>query len=567
MTLVYRALWQDDDRHLIDVVRARFAEWVRDKYPGIDTAVDGAVVEGDGGDSATFTVEEGAEKIDATNTMSVLRASLVETRNGGGSRWETKVRSWKTDIDDQPWATNGWVWVDVSAVGEDIDPRTLSPAAPRIVRMLLPATGSAHNNGIPIDTQGLWYHGAAEGESLAELITSMERRLPIAVFADTAEFYRCLPQSASYNLDGIVDQVRNKIAGIGRVAVVDTEAAASMTAALGESHGVWGGAFRIYMREVDPAVSNDAGRHRYVLPSRYTHHRGAAAHIIARALSPVSAVQRPPDSFNIAKDILDRAVAGDDYEALYHLAIEESDARKQDVIELREQMKVLSEQIDGQAIETEIMTETLNKLRATNDIQSRHVDYLKLQLDKLNDSDRFASSGMAYAAAIPTQASTASEAVESCRLHLRDHLTIHEDAVYPEDLVKLDAANASMSIAANAWHGFRALHAYAQAMGQPGNTDSFWTWCQNSDHPWKWRATQTSLAMRESKSVSDHPENRTFPVSTDVDSSGRIYMDKHLKFDTNGEHAPRIYFHFDPADSHVHVGYFGPHTRLKNSTN
>jgi hypothetical protein len=194
------------------------------------------------------------------------------------------------------------------------------------------------------------------------------------------------------------------------------------------------------------------------------------------------------------------------------------------------------------------------------------VDYLRQQLSTLEGGDGFLGTEAAYAVSIPTEAASATEAVELARKHLSDRLTIHGDAVDPSDLAKLDSANASVSIAANAWHGFRALHGYAEAMALPGNTDSFWTWCENSDHPWKWRATKTSLAMRESQSVSDHPESRTFPVAYEVDPSGKTYMDKHLKFDTNGEHAPRIYFHLHAETAHVHVGYFGPQTKLKNST-
>ncbi|RIT48798.1 hypothetical protein [Mycobacteroides abscessus] len=568
MTLVYRAIWQDDDGQLINTVRTQFIAWARDKYPSLSISdSEGRTQYAASPDTVEIVIEQGNGNVDTASRMEVLRTSLIETRNHGGSRWETKIRCWKTEADDKPNSAVGWVWVDISAVGEDIDPRSLSPAAPKIVRSLLTASHSAHINGIPIDTQTLRYHGAAEGESLAELITSMDRKLPIAVFADTPEFYRHLPATAPYTLDDIVERVSNRIAGIGRVAVIDAEAAAAMTDALGEPHGLWGGAFRIYMRDVDPAVSNDAGRHRYVLASRYTQQRDAAAQIIARALAPVSAVQRPPTTFDRAKEILDHAVAGDDFEALYHLAIEESEARKQDIIELREQVKSLNEQLDGQAIDAEIATETLNELRADNDFQSRHVDYLRQQLANLDRGDGFIGTETAYSPGIPTEAASASEAVAFARQFLSDRLTIHSDAVDSADLAKLDAANASTSIAANAWHGFRALHGYAEAMAQPGNTDSFWTWCQNSDHPWKWRATKTSLAMRESESVSNRPEIRTFPVAHEVDPSGRIYMDKHLKFDTNGEHAPRIYFHLHAEKAHIHIGYFGPHTKLKNSTN
>jgi hypothetical protein len=566
MTLFYRALWQDDEAGLAATARSRFEAWIAEKY-GDDALTGDRTVINRGGDVIEIAVDYGIGDVGDSSVLEVVRASLVETRDRGGSRWETRLRCWTTTTDSRTWSTHGWVWVDVSAVGEDIDPLSLAPAAPRLVRHLLPTSGSAHNNGMPIDTAILRFHGTAEGEGLAEMISSMERKLPLVVFADEEAASAWIPGDAKHSHDGIVSRVSDRIAGIGRVAVADRKAAAAVTDALGESHGVWGGAFRIYMRDVDPAVANDATRHRYVLPARYMHRPALAAHIIARALSPVSAIQRPPAEYDIAKRILDTSIAGNDAESLYQLAQDEADSYRAEVIELREQVNAMTEQMMGQAIDGEAMTETVNSLRAAGDLQARHIEYLQQRLEKLEQSDLFAGSSLAYVS-IPTSADSASEAVALARRHLGDHLWIPDGATDPDDLAKLDSANASKAIAANAWHGFRALHAYAKAQREPqARNDSFWTWCENSDDPWKWRATKTSLAMRESDSVRNQPEKRTFPVSTTVSPSGKVYMDKHLKFDTNGEHAPRIYFHVDPDAGLIHVGYFGPHSRLKNSTN
>jgi hypothetical protein len=566
VALIYRALWQDDQSDLTRTVRDRFVEWIREKFGDVAVEGMGQTKLQVNGDVIEVSIQEAIGEVGANAMMEVIRATLVETRNDGGSRWETKVRAWKTTTDDQPWATHGWVWVDVLTVGEDIEPRLLSPAAPRIVRNLLPRSGSAHINGIPLDTDVLRYFGESEGEALAEFISTMERKQPTVVFVDSGDSAKYLPNPSLYTFEDIVDRARQQVAGIGRVAVVDSAAAAAFTEALGKSHGVWGDAFRIYMRDVDPAIPGDAIRHPYVAATRYMRDLGAAAHLIGRALSPISAIQRPPKEYDTAKEILDHSLAGDDYAALFRLATQEADSAKQEVLDLRQQVNAMTNLIEGQAIDGEIMTETINQLRNDTDVLSRHVQYLRERLGKVSVADRFAESALAYVT-IPTAAESTSQAVGMARQYLHGYLSIPDDAVDADDLGKMDSTNASGAIAANAWHGFRALHAYAQAMAEPrARGDSFWTWCEKSDHPWKWRATPTSLAMRESETIKNRPECRTFPVSTTVSASGRIYMDKHLKFDTNGELAPRIYFHFDPSEPRVHVGFFGPHTRLKNST-
>jgi hypothetical protein len=564
--LVYRALWQDDQSELTRTVHERFLEWMREKFGDITVEGGGPTVLRLNGDVIEISVQEAIGEVGADAMMEVLRATLVESRNDGGSRWETNVRAWKTTTDDRPWATHGWVWVDVSTVGEDIEPRVLSPAAPRIVRHLLPPSGSAHVNGIPLDTDVLRYFGEAEGDALAEFITSTERKQPIVVFVDSGVSDIYLPSGSTYTFNDIIDRARRQVAGIGRVALVDNAAAAALTEALGKSHGVWGDAFRIYMRDVDPAIPGDAIRHRNVAPTRYMRSLGTAAHLIGRALSPVSAMQRPPREYDTAKAILDHSVAGDDDAVLYRLAQQESDSARQEVTDLRLQVNAMTNLIEGQTIDGEIMAETINKLRAETDALSRHVEYLQARLEKVSVADRFADSALAYAL-VPAAADSASQAVSMARRYLTRHLSIPDGAVDDDDLRKMDSTNASGAIAANAWHGFRALYAYAKVMAQPHvRGESFWTWCEKSDDPWKWRATPTSLAMRESETIRNRPESRTFPISRTVSASGSIYMDKHLKFDTNGELAPRIYFHFDPSEPRVHVGFFGPHIRLKNST-
>lgn len=71
-------------------------------------------------------------------------------------------------------------------------------------------------------------------------------------------------------------------------------------------------------------------------------------------------------------------------------------------------------------------------------------------------------------------------------------------------------------------------------------------------------------APTESKSTTDDSTlvaARTFKVPTEVDPSGKSYMQQHVKIDKGGALAPRIHLHDDSGGSteRIYIGYVGPH--------
>lgn len=71
-------------------------------------------------------------------------------------------------------------------------------------------------------------------------------------------------------------------------------------------------------------------------------------------------------------------------------------------------------------------------------------------------------------------------------------------------------------------------------------------------------------APGESESTSNQPSLRairSFAVPTSVDSSGKMYMQQHVKIDQGGQSAPRIHLYDDSGGTtqRIYVGYIGPH--------
>lgn len=132
-----------------------------------------------------------------------------------------------------------------------------------------------------------------------------------------------------------------------------------------------------------------------------------------------------------------------------------------------------------------------------------------------------------------------------------------------DGIARLDSALQSRHWARNIFDGLLAFEAYAHRTGDFGD---FREWCSKSRHERVWFSNAKKLAMRESESVMKNPDLRRFrelPVSAQVDRSGRVLMEAHLKI-ANGSLAPRVYFHDDTRGrtGKVHVGFIGPHNLM-----
>lgn len=345
--------------------------------------------------------------------------------------------------------------------------------------------------------------------------------------------------------------------------VIDNAAADALIEALGRSFGVWDGAIRVYLSGADPAVDN-AWRHRYFTSGRYARRTFVAGKAIANHLGPVSAVRRPPDSYPAAKRLLEQAETGGSVDVLLEIAASELSESGATIADLRKQIAQQDEALDGLAIDLAIAAEERAvALRKVEDLEC-HVRSL---LGQLNAPDNFYTHLAEQGEQPPITVYGMTEALDMAKTYLSDRLIIPDVAIH--DLEDLETCAMSTAWAQTSWEGLLALHAYAVDRAAGWDGGGFWEWCDNSRNPRAWRATDKKLAMRESDSVNNSPKlrrAREFPVSTDVDPSGRIYMQAHLKIATGGGNlAPRIYFHFDDQRCRTHVGFFGPHKLLPNT--
>jgi hypothetical protein len=103
--------------------------------------------------------------------------------------------------------------------------------------------------------------GADQVDGLIDVLCDPERRLP-AMVATAHPEVPFGPWAAT------IRRVTRDSSGLASTYILDEPGTAAFNEALGESHGVWGGALRTYLPKVDPAQPGDQRRHHVMLASR-----------------------------------------------------------------------------------------------------------------------------------------------------------------------------------------------------------------------------------------------------------------------------------------------------------
>ena len=577
MALLYRAIWADDNPSVCDFAFEYFCSWVAEKSGApVDVPRTGSVawVSVPGRRSRDDLPTDMTVRVERAGSPDlrddVLRARFIESRPDG-TRWETTLRSWmgpragrgsQQPINDDAVNESSWIWVDVDAVGP-IPLDTFAVGAPRLVVSLLDAGSRPRAGVVPLSASPRTITGATAGEALVvDEISHVDRTVPVVVFCDDA-VASYATSGQRHDLRAIVERTAAQLAGIASVATLDPLALAELREVLGDDHAVWNGAFRMYLPDLDPAVVRDGWRHRYVRPERFAKARDLAAKIAARALAPASATRRPPDTWGPARAVLDQVRRQEsDTGELLDYASGEIDRLNR---ELNDERAANDERALALVIDWEEALEDAARQEALAEQLGREVAHLRERLASVglaDDSWQVGPSGEP-----PVRAMNPSEAAALAQLHLSDRLVLPQEAL--RDLDILDATTTAAAWGQTSWRGLQALHAYARDIADGKNPGSFWTWCQHSGNSLAWPATEKKLAMTESQSVQNIESLRrcrVLPVAREVDATGRVFMPAHLKIATGGGNlAPRIYFHVDPANAKVHVGFFGPHKHMPNT--
>lgn len=112
------------------------------------------------------------------------------------------------------------------------------------------------------------------------------------------------------------------------------------------------------------------------------------------------------------------------------------------------------------------------------------------------------------------------------------------------------------------WLALRALNDYGRAKAEGRFSGDIAMYRDNP--PNGGIALLADYAATESAPTTNRPDLRairTFDVPAAVDSTGRVYMEQHVKVDRGGQSAPRIHLYDDSGGptQRIYIGYIGPH--------
>jgi hypothetical protein len=458
-------------------------------------------------------------------------------------------------------AASAWFWLEAGTSG-----------VLGLIRALLDAVDARDSLAV-LATEPTMI-GTDRLDELIDILCDPERRLPAMVATAHPSVGRAAWKAA-------IAAATRSSAGLASTYLLDDEATIAFTAALGVSHGVWGGALRTYLPEVDPAVPSDGLRHRVMLAGRISADPHRVAEVLAdlpRRLaleSPMPLALAGVNRLMLTQDHREAAesapvpppghsspppAAGPAPEHSQELGRQ---ARRIDRLRReRDDALALAEQEEARANSLFSERETILAQLAEREQQVLHLESTaRAYRQRLLEAGVPAQDLLHLEAPPDAPPGEFAELLDWIELHLpRVEFTGEIDAP-----LELDSSPEASTWVRSTWEALRALQAYAEVKAGRGFPGDFRAWCKNPPSPGEYIISPNKAKMDESETVHSKPkwrQERVFRVPAEVEPGGRVFMGAHITIgaSASGRVNPRLYFHDAVLKTgKVYVGYIGRH--------
>jgi hypothetical protein len=443
-----------------------------------------------------------------------------------------------------------WFWVEVEFAPADPERDTeagIRAAVPRLARGLLGSVPARDSLAVLTDEPTLISRDGVD--DLIDVLCDPDRRLPAIVASSH-------PGMEFAEWRGVVIRATRYLPGLASVYLLDPLASTAFTEGIGRSHAVWGGAIRTYLPDVDPAVAEEALRHRVLSGARILADPGRAAGILSmlpRRLASESPLPGPLAGVNrVLLSQTPGSVASFDATAIR--------SQVTSLIEERELALRLAEEQEGRANSFFEQRES-----ALTELAEREQRVLDLENMVRSLRRRLVAAGQAAEAFLPAEESAAPPATfAELRDWMESELTLVQFTGDRDAMLALDRSPEAPTWARSSWEALRAIQSYAETQSSRGFPGDFKMWCDNPPRD-AYAIPSGKVARDESETVKNNARwrrEREFPVPAAVDPSARIFMGAHIRIgaSASGQISPRLYFHDSAASSGVvYVGYIGRH--------
>jgi hypothetical protein len=477
----------------------------------------------------------------------------------GSQTWRWQLRETK---DDGAWLSSlvvhaparavdsarCWFWVEVEFApadgGGDAEQGTRA-AVPRLARGLLGRVSAYDSLAVLANEPAVTSRDGVD--ELIDVLCDPDRRLPAVVASahpelEFEEWKRTVARATRY------------LPGLASIYLLDPLATSEFMDGIGRSHAVWGGAIRTYLPDVDPAVDEEALRHRVLTGARILADPGRAAGILSvlpRRLAAESPL--PGQLAGVNRALLTQtpgAVASSDVAAVKEQVT--------GLVEERELALKLAEEQESRANGFFEQRESALAELAERDQRVLDLENLVRSLRK-----RLVTTGKAAEAFLPAEEQPAPPATFA---ELSDWVDAQPALIeFTGDrdvMLALDRNPEASTWVRSSWEVLRAMQSYADAKAAKSFAGDFKMWCENplSD---SYAISSGKVARDESETVKNNAKwarQREFPVPAAIDPSGRTFMGAHIRIGASGQISPRLYFHDATASTgKIYVGYLGRH--------
>jgi len=490
----------------------------------------------------------------------VLLRSAANAADGSQTqRWELRENkdedAWVSTLTVHAPATaeenaSTWFWMEVEHVwrGSAVVPAgPIRASVPRLARGLLAAV-PAYDSLAELTSEPVLV-GRERVDELIDILCDPDRRYPAAVASPH-------PEIAFDQWRATITWVMRFLPGLASIFILDPLAEQAFRTGIGTAHAVWNGALRTYLPDVDPAVAEEAARHRVLSAARIAADPSRAAGIVSilpRRLSTEAPLPRALARVN--RMLMTRGQetpSGADTDAL-RAQIEKLTADVSEAWDLAEA------EVDR--------ADTLFAAResALAELAEREQRVLDLDHQVRALQRRLVAEGRPADAYLPVDQpasppATFAELLDWVETDL-PHVEFTGDSAMP---MSLDQRPEASTWVRSSWEALQALEAYAAAKATPGYAGDFRMWCEKPPSG-EYVIPVGKVAMTESESVRSNARwrrEREFPVPDHASGSGRVFMEAHIRIGASGAgHInPRLYF-FDEAlqTGLIYIGYLGPH--------
>jgi hypothetical protein len=536
----YRAIFHSPmlPAEAFQAARDEIRIWLRSKNYEVGKFDDGDPHVGQG----AVLLHHSANSADGSRTW---RWQLRETKDDG---------AWLSSLIVQAPAQTGrtsrsWFWIEIefeaAATSSEPDPAARA-GVPRLARGLLArvpaydALTSLTQEPIVVGQDGL--------DDLIDALCDPDRRLPVVVAA-------AHPDLEFREWRTVIDRSMHYLPGLAGIYLLDPLATDKFGDEIGRSHAVWGGAVRSYLPDVDPAVPEEAQRHRVLTAARILADPARAAGILSMLPRRLAAESPLPAALaGVNRTLLSRTPA-----ALVSVTASALEKQLAEVIGERELALNLAEE---QQTRANIFFD--QRESALAELAERDQRVVELQDLVRSLQRRMIAAGQASEAFLPADEQSARPATFAELSDWMAELAHVEFTGGRRWMLALDGSPEADTWVRSTWEILRALESYATAKSDGSFAGDFKLWCENS--PSGGFAVPSGKIVRdESETVRNNPRwrhEREFPVPDDVGPSGRIFMGAHVRIGASaaGQISPRLYFHdASGTTGQIYIGYIGRH--------